>query len=568
MNNAAYDLRNQLTRRIAEMELERSSWIPHWRELSQVLLPRSGRFLLSDRNNGAKRHNSIYDSTATRALRVLGAGLMSGATSPARPWFRLATADKALMKDDSVKMWLSEVTRELLAVFAVSNTYRSLHRIYEEMGAFGVGATIIMDDFQSVMHHHTLTVGEYSLAANWRGDVDTLSRTFETSVENVVREFGYDKCSGFVKNNYDRGNYGVWVPVCHIIEPRHERDVTKRDSKNMPFRSVYFEQGSSADHMLRESGMKQFRALTPRWDVTGYDVYSAACPGIDSLGDIKQLQHQQLKKGTAIDYQVEPPIQLPTMYRDQPQKRLPGGEYYVDATGPGMGIRSAWEVNLNLQALREDIVDVRARINEGFYKDLFLMLSSQAALQGKLTATQVAEIHEEKLLMLGPTTERLHNELLQKMVDMGFERLVEIGKLPPIPEALNGVDLNIEFVSILAQAQRAVATNSVDRFVVNLGQVATFKPGVLDKFNEDEWADAYADMLGVDPSLIVPDDQVALIRKQKAQAAQAQQQAAMMNQAADTAGKLGSINTSEPNALTNIMTGLQGYGTPGPEAGQ
>jgi hypothetical protein len=106
---------------------------------------------------------------------------------------------------------------------------------------------------------------------------------------------------------------------------------------------------------------------------------------------------------------------------------------------------------------------------------------------------------------------------------------------------------------LVATARCACASNGIDRFVGNLGQVASFKPDVLDKFDSDKWAEAYSDMLGVDPELIVGDDKVALIRKSRAQAQQAAQQAAQSNQAADTAQKLGSVDTGGKNAATDIM---------------
>ena len=561
---ATDNLHKLVTDRITELESERASWRPHWQELSRFILPRSGRFVITDVNSGTKRHNDIYDSTATRALRVLGAGLMSGATSPARPWFRLDIGDKQLMKADSVRLWLSDVTKLILDMMARNGTYLALHRMYIELGLFGTAANIVIDHFDKVLHHHVLTCGEYSLATNWMGEVDTIGRQFLMTAPNMVAQFGYENCSSAVRAAYDRGDYTATFTVAHLIEPRRERDANKRDDKNMAFRSVYIEPGSNEKRVLRESGMTSFRALTPRWDITDGDIYGGS-PGQDALGDVKQLQHQQLKKAVGIDYQVEPPIQVPTALKGQPQKRLPGGVYFVEQTGSGQGIRSAWEVNINLQHLLMDIQDVRQRVNEAFHKDLFLMLSSPQAVAGKLTATQVAEIHEEKLLMLGPVIERLHNELLQRLVDLAFERLVEVGLLPPPPEELQGQELRVEFVSILAQAQRAVSTNSTDRFVGTLGQIATFKPEVLDKFDADEWADVYADMLGVDPSLIVPDKDVALIRQERSKAIAQQQQQAQAMQQADMANKLAGAPTDGNNALTAVMQGLSGYTTP--EAG-
>lgn len=548
--------RQKLLSRWGQLKAERASWISHWREISEYLLPRAGRFSVTDRNKGDKRHNSIYDSTGTRALRVLAAGMMAGMTSPARPWFRLTTFDPELDESAAVKAWLADVTRLMQMVFAKSNTYRALHAMYEELGAFGTASTIVLADYDSVIHHYPLTTGEFALAADYRGQVNTLYREFQMTVAQIVQEFGRSNCSPAVRMLFDRGALEQWVTVVHAIEPRADRDLAKLDAKNMPWRSVYFELGSDEDKVLRESGFKEFPALCPRWAVSGGDVYGNS-PAMEVLGDIKQLQHEQLRKAQGIDYKTKPPLQVPTAVKLRDVDTLPGGISFVDSAAPNGGIRSAFEVNIDLAHLLNDIQDVRERIKSGFYADLFLMLANGA--NTRMTATEVAERHEEKLLMLGPVLERMHNEILDPLIDMTFSRMVDANIVPPPPDELQGMELNVEFVSMLAQAQRAIATNSVDRFVGNLGAVASIKPEVLDKFDADRWADAYADMLGIDPELIVPGDKVALIRKQRAEAAQAQQQAAALNQAVDAAQKLGSIDTSQQSALTDVTRAFSGY---------
>ena len=545
------DQRTKLLTRWGMLKSERASWFGHYKEISDYLLPRSGRFFVQDRDKGQRRHNNIYDSTGTRALRVLGAGLMGGATSPARPWFRLGTEDKALMQSEAVKIWLNDVTRLMFGVFQKSNTYRTLHHMYEELGAFGTAATVVMDDYSKVIHHYPLTTGEFCIAQNYRGEITTLYREFQKTVGEMVAEFGYDKCSLTVRNLYTRGSLDTWITIIHAIEPRTDRDPRKVDALNMAWKSIYFEQGASEGKVLSESGFKQFPALVPRWATAGGDIYGNS-PGMESLGDIKQLQHEQLRKAQGIDYMTKPPLQVPTSMKNRDVETLPGGISFVDTATPHGGIRTAFEVRLDLSHLLGDIQDVRGRIKETFYTDLFLMLANQT--DSRMTATEVAERHEEKLLMLGPVLERLHNELLDPLINMTFDRMVRAGVLPPAPPELHGMNINVEYVSMLAQAQRAVATNGIDRFVGNLGQVAQFKPDVLDKFDSDKWAEEYSDMLGVDPSLIVADDKVAIIRQQRAQAQQAAQQAAAHNQAADTAQKLGSVNTGGKNAATDIMS--------------
>lgn len=548
--------REKVYTRWGQLKTERASWWAHWQEISSYLLPRSGRYFIQDRDKGWRRHNAIYDSTGTRALRTLAAGMMAGMTSPARPWFRLTTSDPELAKYAPVKTWLNDCTRLMLDIFNKSNTYRALHSMYEELGAFGTSASIILPDYQNVIHHYPLTTGEYCIASDFQGNVNTLYREFQIPVHSLVQEFGIENVSKNVKNLYDRGTLDAWITVVHAIEPRGDRDPTKYDAKNMAWRSCYFELNGEKGKFLRESGFRHFPAVVPRWATAGGDIYGNS-PGMEALGDIKQLQHEQLRKAQGIDYMTKPPLQVPTSMKNRDVETLPGGVSFVDASNPHGGIRTAFEVNLNLQYLLNDIQDVRQRIDGTFYADLFLMLSNQT--DTRMTATEVAERHEEKLLMLGPVLERLHNELLDPLIEQTFARMMESGVLPPPPEELQGQALNVEFVSMLAQAQRAVGTNSIDRFVMNLGAVAQVKPEVLDKFDSDKWAEIYSDILGVDPQLIIPDDKVALIRQQRQQVAQAQQQMAMLQQGADTAKNLAAAKTDQPSALTDITRQFSGY---------
>jgi hypothetical protein len=551
--------RDKLFTRWGQLKAERASWWAHWQELTTYILPRNGRYFRQDRDKGWRRHNNIYDNTGTRALRVLGAGMMAGATSPARPWFRLGTNDPDLNNYMPVKLWLDDVTRRMGMVFQKSNTYRALHGMYEELGTFGTGCSIILPDYNSVIHHYPVTTGEYCLAQDYQGKICTMYREFEKTVGEIVREFGRENCSQMVRNMYDRGNLDQWIPIIHAIEPRADRDPTKKDNLNMAWGSYYFEIGAEHNKFLRESGYKEFPVVAPRWATAGGDIYGNS-PGMEALGDIKQLQHEQLRKAQAIDFKTRPPLQVPTSMKNRDVEGLPGGITFVDANSPSGGIKTMFDVNLDLNHLLADIQDCRERVRGAFYADLFLMLAN--ATDTRMTATEVAERHEEKLLMLGPVLERLHNELLDPLIEITFTRMVDANVLPPPPKELQGMELNVEFVSMLAQAQRAVGTNGVDRFIGNLGAVAGFKPDVLDKFNADEWVDAYSDMLGVDPKLIVANDQVAVIRQARNQAMAEKEKAAMLQQQADTVNTLAGAKTTDPSALTNVMDMFSGYNTP------
>lgn len=551
------DLRTRCLARWKDLDSEFSSWRDHYREISAVLLPRSGRFLPNENNRGdLQRYNNIYDNTGTRALRTLAGGMMAGMTSPARPWFRLTTMNPELDEAYAVKVWMGKVTGLMQMIYNKSNIYRTLQMSYEELGAFGTSAAIVLDDYDKVIHCMPLTIGEYRIATGPRGSINTLYRQFRMTVAAMVEEFGYENCTMRTRQAYDNGKYDQWVTIINAIEPRDYRDLNKRDAKNMPYRSVYFEEAAKeGDGILRETGFRQFPVLAARWYVTGGDIYGT-CPGMEALGDLRQLQQQSLAKSTAIAFQSNPPVIMPADLKNNGADLRPGGSIWADNVGQSQMIRSAFDVNLRLDYLTQDMADVRQRIDQAFYKDIFMMLAS--GKDRMMTATEVAERHEEKMLMLGPVLERLNAELLDPLIGLTFDRLVQANLLPPIPEELQGQELNVEFVSILAQAQRAITTNAIDRFTQNLGVLIQFKPEVADKFNADYWVDYYADALGIDPQLITSSDQVALIRQQRAQAQAQEAQMAQFQQLSEMAKNL---QGQTPQTPTNaeMMNQFAGY---------
>lgn len=548
------DLKRRCLERWEALKSERTSWMTHWQEISEVLTPRTGRFLVSDNNKGDKRHRAILDNTGTRALRTLAGGMMAGMTSPARPWFRLTTLNPELDESYEVKDWLGRVTSLMQMVFAKSNIYQSLTMAYEELGAYGTAAVILYDDPDNVIHCMPLTIGEYAIATDGRGRVNTLYREFRMTVAQLVQEFGYASCSGATQQMFDKRQYDEWVAVVNAIEPRDMRDPEKIDNKNMPYRSVYFEDCAEDKKILRESGFRTFPCLCGRWGVSGGDIYGTS-PGMEALGDLHQLQQEQLRKSQAIDYQSNPPVLVPADLKDDESAIVPGGTVFVDSVSQAQMVRSAYDVPLRLDFLLQDIQDVRARINEAFYKDIFMMLTEQGG--DRMTATEVAERHEEKMLMLGPVLDRLNSEMLDPLITLVFERLQANGMLPPLPEELQGVELNVDFISILAQSQKAVTTNAIDRFVNSLNAVAGMKQDVLDKFNADRWADTYADSLGIDAQLIVPDKEVAKLREARAQAQAQQAQLEQAQQAASTMKDVAQaqIDPMQPQDINNLFAG-------------
>jgi hypothetical protein len=164
--------------------------------------------------------------------------------------------------------------------------------------------------------------------------------------------------------------------------------------------------------------------------------------------------------------------------------------------------------------------------------------------------------------------ESLHTEMLQPYVEITFAKMLRAGLFAPgmplePPQELHGADLDIEFISTLAQAQRAVGVTAIDRYVGTIASVSGIKPGILDKLDEDQLADVYADALGIDPSLVVADDKIALIREKRAAQQQAASIAAMAPAAKDLAGAAKDLSQADPEGLNAAASAMSGYSIPG-----
>ncbi|MDP0895599.1 portal protein [Klebsiella pneumoniae] len=547
---AAETLKEQLQKQQAQLTNDRSSFDPHWRELSDFINPRGSRFLVTDVNRDDRRNTKIVDPTATLAARTLSSGMMSGITSPARPWFKLATPDPDMMDYGPVKLWLEVVQRRMNEVFNKSNIYQSLPLLYASLGNYSTGAMAVLEDDSDVIRTMMFPIGSYYMANSARGSVDTCFRKFSMTVRQLVMEFGLNNVSDSVKGMWDSGNYESWIEVIHAVYPNIDRDTAKLNSKNKPVKSVYYEVGGDSDKLLRESGFDEFPIMAPRWEVNGEDVYGSSCPGMIALGQVKALQLEQKRKSQLIDKATNPPMVGPSSLRNQRVSLLPGDITYIDQVNGQDGFKPAYLVNPNTADLLADIQDTRQIINSAYFVDLFMML--QNINTRSMPVEAVIEMKEEKLLMLGPVLERLNDECLNPLIDRTFSIMARKNLLPPPPDILQGMPLRIEYISVMAQAQKSIGLSSLSSTVGFIGQLAQAKPEALDKLNVDQAIDAFAEMSGVSPTVIVPQEQVEQVREQRAQQQQQQQMVAMGMAAAQGAKTLSEAQTADPSVLTAL----------------
>lgn len=538
---------------------EWSSWEAPYRELGRYFRPRMPKFLGDVSNQGDRRDQRIVNNHGGFAVRTLSSGMMAGITSPSRPWFKLTVPDKELSEVKAVKMWLEDTEQRMQTVFLRSNLYQQLPKLYTSLGVFGTGAMFAEEDDETVVRFNAAPIGSFYIATDKRGRVNTYCRDFQMTVRQLVAKFGYDKCTQAVKDRYDNNALDEWIDVVHLIQENdnyHHPDEGMKftQGKYKKFISLYYERGDDIsdedDNFLRESGYDEFPLMCPRWTTDGDDYYGTSC-GWDAIGDTIQLQDLERQISLAHELQIRPPMVGDPSLRGRKKSMVPAGMTYAKFDGRNASFRPLFEVQWDTRGTENDVARIEHRISRAFYEDLFLMLANSDRRQ--ITATEVAERQEEKLLALGPVLETLNDELLDPIIDRTFAIMMRRGEFMEVPEELSEMDLKIEYVSIMAQAQKMVGLRGMEMAVNFDAMVAGMKPDTLDVTNFDEMIREYHEKVGLSPINTNTPEEVQQVRQARAKQQQAAQQMQMDMAKAEQAKTMSETDTGGNNALSDMV---------------
>lgn len=556
-------------RRAGALKNEGNLWYPAWRDIQKFILPTRGFFCEQRPNTGYEiDHKTVVDSTAESAIGTLASGMQSGLTSPSRPWFKLSTGDDTLDQLANVRYWLDDTQRRMENVFSKSNIYGGLHSMYEEVGGFGTACALLEEDIDDTIRMRVYTAGEYFLGTGADGRVNSFYRRFWMTVAQMVEEFGLNNVSPQVKTMYENQSPDTWVRINFLIERNDARVSEMKDWKNMEYRSVYWEDGAMVDKYLRMGGFKKFPILAPRWTTTTTADSYGRSPGWKMLGDVKMLQRLQLNKLIALDKATNPPVQVDASVQGE-ANMLPGGVTRFSALLPNAGVKPAYQVNLDLQAIEVCIEKTQNAIKEKSFANLFLMLID-AERGAPITATEVTERQSEKLSVLGPVLERLEGELLNPLIECAFWIMYARGMIMEPPKEIQGVELKVKYISILAQAQKMVGTTAMQQVLMYAQQLAAQQLNfgqaeVNDNINFDEQIMEYANMLGIPAKTLNSPEARDAIRAEKRKALAKQQQlqeaqamAETVNTGASAAKSLGTTPVGANSALDSVLAGITG----------
>jgi len=516
------DLTKKLLKRFDRLKSNRQNWESHWQEVADYMQPRKADVTKS-RSKGDKRTELIFDSSPLQAVELLAASLHGMLTNPSTTWFSLRFKGEELSDNDEAKAWLENATEVMYKAINRSNFQQEIFELYHDLITFGTAAMFIEDDEEDVLKFSTRHINEIYISENDKGRIDTIFRKFRLTARAAIQKFG-ENVSDSIVTKHKKDPYEE-VEILHAVYPRADFDPKKQDKSNMPFESVYLEAGTGDE--LSVSGFREFPFVVPRYLKASHEIYGRS-PAMTALPDVKMLNEMSKTTIKSAQKQVDPPLLVPDDGFILPVRTVPGGlNFYRSGTRDRiepLNIGANTPLGLNMEEQRRD------SIRNAFYVNQLMMQSGP-----QMTATEVIQRNEEKMRLLGPVLGRLQSELLKPLIDRAFSLLIRKDLFGPIPEFLSGQDIEIEYVSPLAKAQKSAELQSIMRGIEIMGQLSNVAP-VFDHLNMDKLVKHLMDIVGVPQKVLKSSSELQDEREQAQQQQAQQQQMNQMQQVAESAG--------------------------------
>ena len=521
-NNNEQNIADEILSEYEQLSAERSNFENQWKEIAERVIPaQRDMFDLkgSKTEQGRKKSEFLFDSTAAIALNRFTAILDSLLTPRNQTWHRIEASDPYLNKSREVMLWFEEVNRLLFkyryspkANFASQNQQN-----YASLGAYGSGCMFVdklIDPTEKGLRYRNIHLGEIYFVENHQGIVDKAIRHFPMTVRQALQKWG-DKCPDRIKNSTRLEETFFFL---HCVKPRHDKDPYRVDYKGMDFQSHYI--CTEGKKLVGEGGYTTFPYAISRYEQHSGEVYGRS-PAMSVLPAIKTLNEEKktlLKQGHRA---VDPVLLVHDDGVLDGFDLAPGAVNYGGVSSEGRPMVHTLPTG-NVAVGKDMMDDERIVINDAFLITIFQILTETPAM----SATEVLERTKEKGILLAPTIGRQQSEYLGPMIEREIDVLVEQRLLPQRPQVLKeaGGEFQIVYDSPLSRAQRAEEAAGLMRTVETALNVVnvTQNPEPLDFFDWDTIIPEVAKIQGVPVRWMKSMDSVMAVRQSRAEQAQQQ----------------------------------------------
>lgn len=505
----------KIIKRYQRLKGERSTWETHWQDLADYILPNKDQVVQKLTVSGEKKFRHILDNSAIQSNELLAGALHGLLTNPNDTWFELTTGDIELDDDPEISVWLQDTARRMLNVMNNSNFQTEVHEMYLDLGCFGTAPMLIEEDPDFVVRFHSQPVSNVVIDENNLGRIDTIMREFRWDLRKIELEFGEDALSDELKRQKQSGKYSEKkYDIIHAIYPRNEVD-----PGSSGFVSHYVLKKDK--HTLRGGRFNEFPYIVARWSKLTTEMYGRS-PGMVALPEAKMINKMSEAVIKGAQKTVDPPLQAPSDGYIMPIRTKPGSiNFYMAGTGGRDEIKPIFNdarIDFGFQVMEAH----RQRIRDAFFVDQLQLNQGP-----QMTATEVLQRTEEKMRLLGPLLGRQQSEFLRPLINRVFGIMARRDLFLEPPEALEGMNIDVQYSSFIAKTQRVNQGNSILRSIQAIAPFIELDPSVADNFNGDEAVKEIWRIYGASTRLLRTPEQIEELREARAEQQQQMEQQAM-----------------------------------------
>lgn len=542
---------------VAHLEGLREKRLAQQYEIGRLILPSRGLFRGEEAES--LRNSDLLNPAAQRALRKAAAGMTQAITPASEAWFRHAFLSREDREIPFAGEYVDAVDARIRAVLADGAFYQAIHAFNKELLAFGCALLSCEASPLTVARFACQTCGTYAVALDEDRRLSCVTRRVKMTARETAERFGADRLSPVTRNLLETRPYDP-VEVVHVVQKREERDETREDFLNMPFASYWYEE--NGEGLLRESGFRSMPFFFTVWE-EARGVYGTG-PGDEALADQKGLEAWETRKAVGVEKMIDPPLLAPgTLKRHV--KAAPGEVVSDTAFGQSNALRPLYEVNFGtaVQHVREEVNQIALRLEDVMMANIFSGMSLETRPAG-MTMTEYMDRRRRSAELMGPTVSSYEPRVLSPLIERVYGLLEDAGLLPPPPEGLSDwAALKVSYQSPMAQMLEQAGAVAAGQFMEQVLPLVQASPETLDKIDADQMVDELAQRMGVPASVIRSDEQVAEIRRRRAEEAEESRRAEETKALMEQAARLGGMKTGDTlaGALMNAsQSGISGGG--------
>lgn len=486
---------NQIIQQFNKLDGDRAALKVQYQTLAQYIMP-SESYFTTDKYNPGTMHKDlrVFDSTAMGAADVLASSLHGGVTPAMAKWFkfRLRGVDAPQKETD---VWLEDSEDAIFNALGESNFITAIAQLFIEYVVFGTAALYVEN------HTDDLAFGRFKFTnihlsnlvfkEGPSGRAEYVWVKSKMPAQQILDTYGKEaddlpKIRKLVAEPKTQFKECELITYIGLSSP--DKSEPSKPGKNDGGKYTVKIVGVDDKAQLGETKyVDTMPVMVPRWQKAYGQVWGVG-PGTRALPVVLVTNRAEQLEMAAWDRAVN------SGYKTS-EDNLVNNE--VDPSGVNVmndindfASLDDGNVQWNVAGMKKE--EAKNSIRSIFFEDRLVMNST-----GGDTATEFRLRFELLQRLIGPTMGRVSSELLNPLIECLFEMGYTKGLLGEAPQEVAEANMDIEYVSPLAKAQKMPEVEATGQFINMLGQYEALYPGVRHLLDIEHSLRNTANILGV-----------------------------------------------------------------------